>query len=231
MLAILFLLVSSLAGFAVLTRLVPQAPMIVRLPGGFLLSVVFTSWTTYVVARIFASSSPEHALKIGLITSLVLSLGVLIVVGRKVRPQGWRIQPVDIALTAIGLLLSYWLMHAHLRNDNGELVVSANTWGDMGLHIALSRSFSVGSNYPTEYPFFAGEPIRYHFGFDFFAGMLQEGGLSVLWSFNLPGILGFTSMMLLTLAIGRLLFSAATPPAKWWHDKGTWVGLIAVALS
>ncbi len=74
-----------------------------------------------------------------------------------------------------------------MRNVDDELVVSANTWADMGLHIALSRSFSVASNYPTQYPFFAGEPIRYHFGFDFFfAGMLQKGGLSVLWSFNLP---------------------------------------------
>src|SRR5258708_3885796 len=80
------------------------------------------------------------------------------------------------------------LMIAHSLPAS-PLLVSSETWGDTALHTALSKSFSAGANYPTEYPFFANDPIKYHFGFDFFAGVLQKGGLSVLLSFNLPGAL------------------------------------------
>jgi len=233
-LAAAYLLVAGLAGFAVLTRAAPAAPAIVRLPGGFLLAVVFTSWTTYAVALGSAElfGWAEQALRVGLVVSTVLATAVLVALiaaGRGVRPRDLRIPRLDAVLAALAVTVSWWFMHARLREENGETLVSANTWGDLGLHGALSRSFSVGANYPTEYPFFAGEPIRYHFGFDFFAAMLQEGGFSLLWSFNLPAIIGFTAMLLTTFAIARLLFSPADPP-RWWRDRGVWAGLVAMAL-
>ncbi len=102
MLAIVFLLVTSLAGYAVLTRAVPSAPAIVRVPGGFLLSVVFTSWSTYLVARVLAGSTPEHALTIGLVTSTVLGgRGALSHCAARCGPRRWRIPPIDAALTAV----------------------------------------------------------------------------------------------------------------------------------
>lgn len=231
MLAAAYLLVAGLAGFAVLTRALPSAPAIVRIPGGFLLAVVVTSWTTYAVAFTAAEvlGWAERALQLGLIVSTALAGVVLLVVGRRVRPPDLRMPRLDAALAVLAVAVSWWFMHSRLRQENGETLVSANTWGDLGLHGALSRSFSVGANYPTQYPFFAGEPIRYHFGFDFFAAMLQEGGLSLLWSFNLPAIIGFTAMLLTTFAIARLLFSPVAPP-RWWSDHGVWAGLVAVAL-
>ncbi|MDO9398909.1 MAG: hypothetical protein Q7T71_20380, partial [Herbiconiux sp.] len=233
MLATVYLLVTSLAGFAVATRVAPSAPAIVRVPAGFLLSVVFTSWTTYLVA-IGLSGATDHSLKIGIIVSTLLGAAVLVKWGRSIRPRHFKVPLIDVAVAVFGLALTSWLIHAHFQEENGELMVSANTWGDMGLHVALARSFSVGGNYPTEYPFFAGEPIRYHFGFDFFAGMLQEGGFSVLRSFNLPGVLGFTAMILLTFATARLLFSPLVKEGekkiRAFRDKGVWAGLVAVAL-
>jgi hypothetical protein len=97
----------------------------------------------------------------------------------------------------------------------------------------LARSFSEGENYPTEYPFYANEPIRYHFGYDFFAGALEEGGFSVRWAFNLPGALGFASMMMLLFAIARFLFSGyggSTRNPGSLRNFGVWTGLVAVAL-
>ncbi|MGA8847906.1 MAG: hypothetical protein WB471_14920 [Nocardioides sp.] len=228
MLAAAYLLTASLAGFALATRMVPTAPAIVRIPAGFLLAVVLTSWTTYLVAAGLSGQTP-HSLRIGLIVSTtVAALGVAIL-GRRLRPRDITIPVLDALLALFALCVSWWFMNARLREESGDLVVSANTWGDLGLHGALSRSFSVGANYPTEYPFFAGEPIRYHFGFDFFAGMLQEGGFSLLWSFNLPAIVGFAAMMTITFAIARLLFSASPAP-RWWCDRGVWAGFVAVAL-
>ncbi len=228
MLAAAYLVVASLAGFAVATRAVPSAPAIVRVPAGFLLAVVGTSWTTYLVAA-GLSGRTSQSLRVGLLVSTLLALGVLVAVGRRLRPRDLRVPVLDIVLTLVATVISWWFMHARLHQEDGELVVSANTWGDLGLHGALSRSFSVGANYPTQYPFFAGEPIRYHFGFDFFAGMLQQGGFSLEWSFNLPGIIGFTALMTLTLALARLLFGPPSP-VRWWRDHGLWAGLLAVSL-
>lgn len=233
MLATLVLLVSSLAGFAVATRAVPTAPVIVRAPAGFLLAIVVGAATTYLVARLLSGSS-DDALLIGLIATLLLAVVVLALHGRRLRRGDLRMPVVDVVLSLVSLAIGWWFMHQRLRFENDDLVVSANTWGDTALHVALSRSFSVGDNIPTEYPFFAGEPIQYHFGFDFFAGALQQGGMSVLWSFNLPGLLGFASLILLTFALARLLFTpaaadTATPPPAL-RDAGVWTGLIAIVL-
>lgn len=233
MLATLVLLVSSLAGFAVATRAVPSAPVIVRAPAGFLLAIVFGAATTYLVARVL-SGSTDDALLIGLIVTLILGVVVLALTARRLRRGDLRMPVVDVVLSLVSLAIGWWFMHQRLRFENDDLVVSANTWGDTALHVALSRSFSVGGNIPTEYPFFAGEPIQYHFGFDFFAGALQKGGMSVLWSFNLPGLLGFASLILLTFALARLLFTpstadAATPPPAL-RDPGVWAGIVSVVL-
>lgn len=228
MLSAIYLLVTSLAGFAVLTRLAPNAPTIVRAPGGFLLSAIFTSLLTYAVAYALVDQTP-NALRIGLIVSTVVGGLVLLLTGRHLRPTHLRLPLTDAVVAALAGATSWWLMNARLYLQNDELTVSANSWGDMGLHVALSRSFSVGANFPTEYPFFAGETIRYHFGFDFYAGMLQEGGTSVLWSFNLPGIIGFAAILLTTFALCRRLFSPSEPTPRR-RDKGIWIGAIAMLL-
>ena len=46
-------------------------------------------------------------------------------------------------------------------------------WNDFGPNLSLMQSFAMGHNFPTEYPHFIGEPIRYHFLFWFQAGMSQ----------------------------------------------------------
>lgn len=252
MLATVFLLVTSLAGFAVATRALPTAPLIVRAPAGFLGALIVTSWTTYLVADRLAGHSVD-SLRIGLLVSTALGLAVLGIWGRSLHRSDFRLPLLDGVVAVFAFAIAGWLMNARLKEQAGQLVVTSNTWGDAGLHIALSRSFAVGGNYPTEYPFFSGEPIRYHFGFDFFAGMLQKGGLSVLGAFNLPGILGLATMILVTFATARMLFSpappepaaaagtagdgaaasdaaAAVPRVRWWRDQGVWIGFVGIAL-
>ncbi|MFT4034347.1 MAG: hypothetical protein QM679_02095 [Patulibacter sp.] len=228
MLAAIFLVVTSLAGYGVATRALPAAPAIVRIPGGFLLGIVFTSWPTYLIAYAL-SGHTDHALKIAVVASTLAATAIVVANRRTITRASLRLPRLDALIGGGALLISGWLMHARLHNDDGQLVVSANTWGDTALHVALSRSFSVGGNYPTQYPFFAGEPIHYHFGFDFYAGMLQAGGASTLWAFNLPGTLGFTALILLTYAAARLLFAPAQP-ARAWRDRSVWTGFVAIAL-
>ena len=149
----------------------------------------------------------------GVVGALVVGF---IVAGRWFGLQQLRLTRFEMAVAVLSLLFSFWLMDQRMSGD--PLTVSANTWGDTALHTALARSFSWGSNFSTEYPFFGGEPIRYHFGYDFFAGALNEGGMSIQYAFNLPGALGFAAIMVLVYELGKYLF--ARP----------WVGVLAVVL-
>jgi hypothetical protein len=223
-----------LAGTAVVNRTMASAPALVRLSGGLLAGVVSAAWLTYVVAAGLSGVTGE-SLTAGLIVASVVNGGVAVWLRDWLRPSRLRLSAVDVLFLGAALVFSFWLMDNRLfvaGDVNGDpLMVSSETWGDTALHVALSRSFSEGANYPTEYPFFANEAIRYHFGYDFFAGALQEGGLSVALSFNLPGALGFSAMMALLFSLGRMLFSVGDGGQRtWWRDRGVWVGLIAVAL-
>ena len=56
-------------------------------------------------------------------------------------------------------------------NQAGNLEIATKVWSDFAATIPLIRSFSLGDNFPPQYPLFAGPPIRYHFLF--FAGKAQ----------------------------------------------------------
>jgi hypothetical protein len=231
-----YLLTLTIAGILAVTRFMPKAPVMVRIPGGFLAGIVVSAWITYAVAYAFSSATDESLL-IGMVVAIGFNVAVISALSLRFRLSDYRLAPLEIILIGLAILFSFWLMDQRLTVDQSNpeepLVVSANTWGDTALHVALSKSFSQGDNYPTEYPFYANEPIRYHFGYDFFAGALQEGGFSVLWSFNLPGALGFAAMMMLLFALGRILFSGyggGTKNPGSLRNFGVWTGIVAVCL-
>ena len=215
MLAVVYLIAAFLAGLVLVQRFVPDFPPFVRLAGALVAGILLTAWATFLAA--FAlSPALDDATLAGAIIALGLNAAVVALGWRYLDYHTLRVTPVDAALLGLSLMLSFWLMDARLSGD--PLTVSANTWGDTALHISLARSFSEAHNFPPEYPFFGGEPIRYHFGYDFFAGALEAQGLPIAWAFNLPGALGFAAMMMLIFELGRWLF------------KSWWVGVIAIVL-
>jgi hypothetical protein len=236
MLAAVYLLSLALAGIAAVTVLLPNAPVMVRLAGGFIAGIVAAAWVTYLVA-LGLSPLTEESLLIGIFVSIAVSAGVLVRLVPGLRIADFRLRPLEILLIGLALIFSFWLMDQRLTvNDDAPghpVVVSANTWGDTALHVSLARSFSQGDNYPTEYPFYANEPIRYHFGYDFFAGALEKGGFNVPMAFNLPGALGFAAMMMLLFALARFLFAGyggGTKDPGSLRNFGVWTGLVAVVL-
>ena len=219
----------TIAGLAIVQRFMPNAPVMVRLAGGMLAGIVGSAWITYIVA-LALSGLTDDSLMVGILVTLAVHGAIIGYWGRELRIDQFRLAPFEVIFIGLALVFSFWLMDNRLAEYDGHLMVSAETWGDTALHTALSRSFSWGANYPTEYPFFANEPVRYHFGYDFFAGALQKGGMSVLLSFNLPGALGFTAMMMVLFSIGRMLFYQGEKTAHWWQSRAIWVGLIAVCV-
>lgn len=215
MIAAVYLVASFLAGLTLVQRLFPDLSTMARLAGGFLAGIVLTAWTTFLVA--FALSGlTEASVDAGIAFAVVLNGAIFAAWGRGLRPAQFRLGGIEMLFLGASLAFSFWLMEARLRGD--PLLVSFNTWGDTALHVSLARSFSQGFNFPPEYPFYALEPIRYHFGYDFFAGALERGGMPIGWAFNLPGALGFTAIMALVFSLGRSLF------------RSPWVGGMAVVL-
>ncbi len=205
MLSLIYLGAAIAAGLALVKRFLPDLPPMVRLGGGLFVGIVIAAWVTFLVSWAL-SSATDDSLLIGIIVSLAVSGTIVGRYWRQFSPSDFRFNLFEMVLIGGSLVFSFWLMDARLHGD--PLVVSANTWGDTALHVSLAKSFSAGANYPPEYPFFGDSGIRYHFGFDFFAGALDKGGLPVLWAFNLPGALGFTAMMLIVFSLGKHLFGS-----------------------
>lgn len=114
----------------------------------------------------------------------------------------------DAVFLALALTISCWLMWHTFSYDaeNSRLIVSALNWGDFLVHIPFVRSFSVGANWPVEYPFFPGEPNRYHYLFYLVVGGLERLGLRLDWAMNLPSALGFFSLMVGIYAFALWLY-------------------------
>lgn len=229
-----YLIVPSVAGFCLLSRWLPGTPALVRLVGGFLAGMIVSSWVTYALAA-GLSGQTDSSLKIGMWVTVVASVAATVWAGRLLLWRSLIVTPMELVVTAASFGFSWWLMGERLAPDPSgtkhELMVSANTWADWALHLSLARGFSVGSNYPTEYPFYANVPIRYHYGYDFYTGALQNGGMPILQAYKLPVGLAFTAMMVLLYALARMLFAPKRPDlSKWRPHRGDWIGILATLL-
>lgn len=80
-------------------------------------------------------------------------------------------------------------------------------FSDMSPHTAMMRSFSRGANYPTQYPHYGGEDVRYHFLFQFLAGNLEYLGMPLDLAINLPTALGFSGFLMILANLSGRLFN------------------------
>src|SRR5437764_8066486 len=124
------------------------------------------------------------------------------------RPRGSSI--ADWLLIAGYVVLVSWMMFASFNTKGGKLQIANPEYSDFGPNTALMQSFAVGHNFPTEYPHFSGDRIRYHFLFYFQAGNLEFLGLDPVWSLNLMSIGTLVAMLILVMALGEVVFNSRT---------------------
>ncbi len=122
------------------------------------------------------------------------------------RPKGsnW----ADWVLIAGYVVLVSWMMFASFNTTGSKLQISNPEYSDFGPNTAIMQSFAVGHNFPTEYPHFSGDRIRYHFLFYFQGGNLEFLGLDPTWSLNLLSIITLVAMLMLVMALGEALFDS-----------------------
>ena len=122
------------------------------------------------------------------------------------RPKGSGL--ADWLLIAGYVVLVSWMMFASFNTKGGKLQIANPEYSDFGPNTALMQSFAVGHNFPTEYPHFSGDRIRYHFLFYFQAGNLEFLGLDPAWSLNLLSITTLVAMLVIVMTLGELLFNS-----------------------
>src|SRR5436190_3464314 len=122
------------------------------------------------------------------------------------RPRGSSI--ADWLLIAGYVVLVSGMMFASFNTKGGKLQIANPEYSDFGPNTALMQSFAVGHNFPTEYPHFSGDRIRYHFLFYFQAGNLEFLGLDPAWSLNLLSITTLVAMLVIVMTFGEVLFNS-----------------------
>ncbi len=182
-------------------------------PASFLVGTCFVTWFVYLIAYLVCVSgiNTEEPLLLANALSFVLFLCLdgWIIARRK---MGITLQISAITLSEIIggcflLLGTTWLMFDVFYLLEDTAYVGVTVFGDFAPHIGMIRSFSEGNNFPTMYPHFTGEDVRYHFMFQFLAGNLEYLGMRLDYAFNLPSILSFLSMMSLLYVLVLKIFA------------------------
>src|SRR3990167_5196708 len=115
---------------------------------------------------------------------------------------------LEICLAVFSFLFSSWLMFSTFSYKAGSMLIASKAWSDFASTIPLIRSFSLGANFPPQYPLFPGEPINYHFLFYAFVGLLEKTGLPIGLALNIPSLLGFSFLLLMIYLLANLLFKS-----------------------
>jgi len=140
---------------------------------------------------------------------------------------------VALILTILGV--SGLLTFTSIYSSDHLIAASPNLIGDLYSHVALIRSFSFGYNFPTEYPFYVGEGIRYHFLFFFGSGVLEKLGLPLTQALNLPSFLSLASMLSLASflawrASGLFVAACLAPVFCLFRSSLSWIDFLKLEI-
>ena len=217
MFALLYLTLAIYLGDHICRRFFRFVSVAHRCATAVIVGLLLSSWFTYLASWIFGRT--QRPLICGDLCFLAVALGSIWLLRRHdrrgygteaqfVRPRVPGSALWDWVTLLAFLVLASWLMFATLDSKEGMLLIGNNEWSDFGPNTAIIQSFAVGHNFPTHYPHFSGETIRYHFLFYFQAGNLTFLGLSLPWSLNLLSIITLVSMLALLMTLGQTLFQS-----------------------
>ena len=222
MMSLAYLIVMVLLGDLITRRWFTSDSFAQRLATAFLVGLLVATWLTY-LASLLASGMDQplvagNAVFIGLVGS-VLVLERLRAWRRMPRRADWRAQwmerihpramrlwPWELGFLAGLTAIVTWMAFATFSYGDGVLTVGGHELGDFGANTAIAAGFSIGHNFPTEYPLFAGERSLYHFLFYFQAGNLSFLGWDPALAGNLLFVGSMVSLLVVLMALARRVF-------------------------
>src|SRR5438128_1475057 len=219
MLALIYLGLAICVGDFLCRRFYQFVSIAHRWAAAILVGVLVSSWFTYLAGLAFFWAS--RPLVWGNLLFFVTAIALLAWYRWKSRPprhdaEGLYVPSpkgstlADWLLIAAFVVLVSWMMFGSFRSSATNLQISNPQYSDFGPNTAIMQSFAVGHNFPTEYPHFSGDRIRYHFLFYFQAGNLEFLGLNPAWSLNLLSIVTLVAMLILAMTLGEVVFNSRT---------------------
>lgn len=214
MLAIIYIAVMIYFGDCLCRRFYRFTSIQHRVATAFLVGLLFSSCISYLGALAFAWTSQP------LIAGNIIFLGMCILAAAKMprrpsssyfdsdrtRPPGnekW-----DWFCLGVCFIIGCWLLFSTLGYYNGSFQFGIKSWSDFGANLSLAQCFALGDNFPSEHPFFPGEPLRYHFLFWFQAANLSFLGLNLVWGINLLSLFSLMALLILIMTFTELLFGS-----------------------
>lgn len=195
----------------------------VYLPAAWACGTVAMTWAVYGLAFILHTRTGA-AQPLGTADSVVIAVSlVLVFLSELIRRIRRKKDPYQVILEeaaqnpgrlaaelmlggAVFLFVLFTLIWTCRISGDGTLHLGYTVFSDMSPHTAMVRSFSRGANYPTQYPHYGGEDVRYHFLFQFLAGNLEYLGLPLDLALNLPTAMGLAGFLLILGNFAARLF-------------------------
>ena len=179
------------------------------LPASFGLGALAMGWTSYAAA--FAADVClrwENPLFYGNLAAMA-GAGAVLVFRYVSRGKKKSVLPAFTVREAVFFLflLAFltWIMFYVFYIKDGILYSGFTVYGDYAPHTAMMRSFSLGDNFPTQFPHFGGEDVKYHFMFQFLVGNLEYLGIRLDIAYNMLSVFALLGFLMMLFSIARRL--------------------------
>lgn len=221
MTGILYLILGSLCGKELAEIFVGQKKtgknnrIWLALPGAFGVGMLAFGWVTYLIAWAASAAGADKPLIYGNLLTMaagaVFLLGIYIQRYRKNKriftDKGlvedkqlfWK----ELIFFSVLFVFLTWIIFYVFYIKDGILYSGFTVFGDYAPHTAMMRSFSLQNNFPTQYPHFGGQDVKYHFMFQFLVGNLEFLGLRLDIAYNAASILALLGFLMLLYSIAR----------------------------
>ena len=189
------------------------------LAAAFGTGVLIMGWATYMTAWAASEAGAVYPLiYANAVVMPVAALIVLILYWKRYRKAGSfkgilgtgmiterRLFRKEAVFFGALLVFLTWIMFYVFFIKDGVLYSGYTVYGDYAPHTAMMRSFSMGNNFPTEYPHFGGQDVKYHFMFQFFVGNLEFLGLRLDFAYNVVSVLALLGFLIFLYHMAKRL--------------------------
>ena len=199
-------------GWAIIGWARPRISATGRLGLAIVLSVALSAHLVYWLSLATGGYRRETIFAVAAVLALPIPLGMLGGGARAATHQAsaaWRALRRDwfafalaaAAATFVGAVLQSGVWHA---TPDGVSAGGSN-WSDLGVHLSIAQSLNAG-NFPPQVPYFAGEPLVYHWFADFHAAIAaRAAGIFAVPSFVASSAILAGALALLVHGLGRAL--------------------------
>jgi hypothetical protein len=190
-------------GWAIVGWVRPRIAATGRLGLAIVLSVALSAHLVYWVAIASGGYRRETIFAVAALLALPIPIGIMRGGAHSLRDQAaaawhaFRRDWLAIAVAAgcagfVGAVLQSGLWQA---TPNG-ISAGGSNWSDLGVHLSIAQSLNAG-NFPPQVPYFAGEPLIYHWFADFHAAIAaRAAGI-----FAIPGFVASSAILAAALAL------------------------------